>query len=97
MKGNYLSEYAAEFENVDLDEVDDDRRQEIEKAANERYITTLDVANDDNELAERVIDQLGGVGQLDRETLESYFNWNAYGRDLRLELVVTESGHVFNY
>lgn len=39
---------------------------------------------DRGDLAEKYIDEIGGVQNLERETLESYFDYDSYGRDLQM-------------
>lgn len=40
--------------------------------------------NDQRALAYCLIDTLGGIGEIDRQTLETYFDYAAWGRDLVL-------------
>lgn len=53
--------------------------------------TTILEAKDDEELGTNYITELGGIEALPRETLEMYFNYEAYGRDLSFTL--TKSGY----
>ena len=40
---------------------------------------------DDEELGEHYVDAIGGVGELGRTTLERYFDYDRYGRDLSFD------------
>lgn len=40
--------------------------------------------NSDSDLAYEVVDALGGIGELGNETLKMYFDYEEFGRDLRL-------------
>lgn len=54
-------------------------------------------ARDDEDLASELIAQMGGVEQLGQATLERYFNFSAYGRDLALgDYSQTTNGYVRN-
>lgn len=54
-------------------------------------------ARDDEDLASELIAQMGGVEQLGQDTLERYFNFSAYGRDLALgDYSQTTNGYVRN-
>ena len=48
----------------------------------------------DTELAETYIDEIGGIEELGRDTLERYFDYDAYGRDLAYDFIETENGYV---
>lgn len=50
--------------------------------------------DDDAELAENYIDEIGGVESLNRDTLEQYFDYDGYGRDLAFEFIKTDNGYV---
>lgn len=50
--------------------------------------------DDDAELAENYIDDLGGIEELDRGTLEQYFDYDRYGRDLAFGFIKTDNGYV---
>lgn len=54
-------------------------------------------ARDDEDLASELIAQMGGVEQLGQDTLERYFNFSAFGRDLALgDYSQTTNGYVRN-
>lgn len=48
-------------------------------------------------LADAYIESMGGIDQLDRDTIERYFDYADFGRDLRfdLDLIETESGDIY--
>lgn len=50
--------------------------------------------DDDAELAENYIDELGGIESLGRDTLERYFDYGRYGRDLAFDFIKTDNGYV---
>lgn len=50
--------------------------------------------DDDAELAENYIDVIGGVESLNRDTLERYFDYDGFGRDLAFEFIKTDNGYV---
>ena len=52
---------------------------------------------DDSDLAWYYIDELiGGIESLDRDTLERYFNYESFGRDLAYDYTATSYGWVSN-
>ena len=51
-------------------------------------------ADSDADLAYNYIDEIGGVENLDRDTIEQYFDYDAYGRDLAYDFIKTEYGYV---
>lgn len=54
-------------------------------------------ARDDESLASELIAQMGGLEQLGQDTLERYFNFSAFGRDLVLgDYSQTTNGYVRN-
>ena len=48
----------------------------------------------DTDLAYNYIDETGGIEELDRDTLERYFDYDGYGRDLAFDFIKTENGYV---
>lgn len=48
----------------------------------------------DTDLAYNYTDEIGGVENLDRDTLERYFDYDAFGRDLAFDFTKTENGYV---
>jgi antirestriction protein len=51
-------------------------------------------AESDAELGENYIDQLGGLDCLSRETIERYFDFEAFGRDLSFDFTKTDNGYL---
>ena len=51
-------------------------------------------ADNDADLAENYIDDMGGIEELGRDTLEQYFDYDAFGRDLAYDFIKTEHGYV---
>lgn len=49
----------------------------------------------DTQVAEDYVDNLGGVDQLGQETLQNYFDYEAYGRDLLINDYFEEDGYIF--
>lgn len=86
-----LNDIAESFQGLDKWDL------QIYRAAVEAYgVDNVDVDNldytffedvsDDSELAERYIDELyGGVEQLDEDTLERYFDYEQFGRELQMD------------
>lgn len=59
--------------------------------SNTKEIATFDFssyylveASNDSQLGEYCLEEIGGVEELSREQLESYFDYEAYGRDIRI-------------
>jgi antirestriction protein len=50
--------------------------------------------NNDEELAQNYINELGGLDCLDRETLERYFDFEAFGRELSFRFTKTDNGYL---
>lgn len=50
--------------------------------------------NTDKELAQNYVDELGGLDCLDRETLEKYFDFEAFGRELSFSFTKTDAGYL---
>lgn len=42
------------------------------------------------------VDDMGGLSQLGQQTLENYFDWDAYARDVFINDCTFDNGHVFN-
>jgi antirestriction protein len=53
--------------------------------------------NQDENIGISYIDQIGGVENLDRETLMRFFDFEAYGRELRQDVQVIQSGAKIYY
>lgn len=78
--GCLVSEWQADFEEA------------LEKVNNNEYFYIE--ANNETELAENYIDITGGLEFLPRETLERYFDFEAYGRELSYGFTQTENGYL---
>ena len=67
---------------------------EIERIQEDLFIIE---AQNDRELAEKYVDDIcGGIEWLDRETLERYFDFEAFGRDLSFDYTKTENLYISN-
>lgn len=69
------------------------------ESADDRWVITFEAAggHDDSDLAWYYIDEVsGGVDSLDRETLERYFDYKGFGRDLSYDFTTTDYGWVSN-
>jgi antirestriction protein len=65
----------------------------LEKASDHDYYYIE--ANNDTELAERYIDEVyGSVGNMSKEDLERYFDFEAFGRDLSYDFYQTKNGYI---
>lgn len=49
----------------------------------------------DTQVAEDYIENIGGVDQLGQETMQNYFDYEAYGRDLLINDFFEEDGYIF--
>ena len=49
----------------------------------------------DTQVAENYVENLGGVDQLGQETLQNYFDYEAFGRDLLINDYFEEDGYIF--
>lgn len=84
-----IKEYILDYYGVVEDE------EELEKIKDELFIIE---AQDDSELAERYVDDIcGGLNNLDRETLERYFDFDAFGRDLAFDFTQTDNLYICNH
>ena len=48
--------------------------------------------SDDRELGEHFVEEYGGIEELPKEKLESYFDYEAYGRDIRINDSIIDCG-----
>lgn len=46
----------------------------------------------DQDVGEDYVDSMGGVGELDKQTQENYFDWSSFARDLMMDMGKTGSG-----
>jgi antirestriction protein len=53
-----------------------------------------DYNGDHGAWAEQLVDDMGGVGELDSSTLEAYFDWESFARDLMMDYYEAD-GHYF--
>lgn len=62
------------------------------------YVITYEAAGgeEDSDLAWYYIDMSGGIESLGRDTLESYFDYKGFGRDLGYDFTATKYGWVSN-
>ena len=51
-------------------------------------------ADNETELAQNYIDELGGFACLSRETLERYFDFESFGRDMAFDFTKLDSGYI---
>lgn len=94
-----LNDYAEKLEEIsDLDHI----KEFLEIYSIDDIISCKDdlefvEAEDDEDLAAELVAQMGGVETLSQATLEQYFNYVAYGRDLAIsDYSQTSHGYVRN-
>ena len=51
--------------------------------------------HNDTQVAEDYIDSLGSIEELGKETLNNYFDYEAFGRDIRLNDMTESDGYLF--
>ena len=69
------------------------------ESADDRWVITYDAAggDKDSDLAWYYIDEVsGGIESLGRDTLERYFDYKGFGRDLGYDFTTTDYGWVSN-
>jgi antirestriction protein len=74
-----------------------DNGDSLDEVEDVYYLCEDDMLNQDENIGISYVDQLGGVENLDRETLMRYFDYEAFGRELRQEVNVFQSGHQIYY
>ena len=105
-----INEYSSVWQTIDMlrdyEGFDDDQREVFTAFIDDGYdaddaFRIVDdgdyvyyVADSDAELAETYIDEIGGIENLDRDTIEQYFDYDAYGRDLAFDFIKTKNGYV---
>lgn len=105
-----VNEYSNISETVDMlrryEDFDDTQKEVFAALIDDGYEgdKAFDIVDDDDyfyvkgddaaELAQNYIDELGGVEELDRDTLERYFDYGRYGRDLAFDFIKTDNGYV---
>ena len=55
--------------------------------------------SDMGDFAEKYVEEMGGIESLGQDTLESYFDYKAFGRDLAMDIVMIEydNGYLVKY
>lgn len=105
-----VNEYSDISETIDMlrkyEDFDDAQKEVFAALIDDRYEVdkAFDIVDDndyfyvkgddDAELAENYIDELGGIESLNRDTLERYFDYGRYGRDLAFDFIKTDNGYV---
>ncbi|MDO6178200.1 antirestriction protein ArdA [Lactococcus lactis] len=81
-----LNEYAEKLEEIsDIDHLKDFLEiYSIDDIINNKDDLDFVEAENDEDLAQELIEQMGGLEVLSIETLQRYFNFSAYGRDLAI-------------
>jgi antirestriction protein len=94
-----LNKYAEKLEEIsDLDHLKEFLEvYSIDDIIDNRDDLDFVEAGDDEDLAQELIEQMGGVETLSVETLQRYFNFASYGRDLAIsDYAKTSHGYVRN-
>lgn len=94
-----LNEYAEKLEEIsDLDHLKEFLEvYSIDDIIDNRDDLDFVEAGDDEDLAQELIEQMGGVETLSVETLQRYFNFGSYGQDLAIsDYAKTSHGYVRN-
>lgn len=94
-----LNEYAEKLEEIsDLDHLKEFLEiYSIDDVINSKDDLDFVEADDDEGLAQELIEQMGGVETLNIETLQRYFDFGSYGRDLAIsDYAKTSHGYVRN-
>ena len=99
MDPHEVNEYISDFENSGYDKdfiqtlIDD---LGFEQAANEiDDVEYYEDVNDEQDLGYAVVEALGGVENLDPDTLQSHFNYESFGRDLTFEGYNIDNGFAY--
>jgi antirestriction protein len=94
-----LYEYIAACEDNGQDIVDAviENGGDLDEVQDTFYLCNDDMLNQDENIGISYIDQIGGVENLDRETLMRFFDFEAYGRELRQDVQVIQSGAKIYY
>ena len=94
-----LNKYAEKLEEIsDLDHIKEFLEvYSIDDIIDNRDDLDFVEAGDAEDLAQELIEQMGGVETLSVETLQRYFNFGSYGRDLAInDYAKTSHGYVRN-
>lgn len=99
MDPHEVNEYISDFENSGYDKdfiqtlIDD---LGFKQAANEiDDVEYYEDVNDEQDLGYAVVEALGGVENFDPDTLQSYFNYESFGRDLTFEGYNIDNGFAY--
>lgn len=96
---NELNDYAKKLEEIsDLDNLNEFlEAYSIDDVISYKDELEFVEAEDEKNLAAELVAQMGGVETLSQETLEQYFNFAAYGRDLAIsDYSQTSHGYIRN-
>ena len=88
-----MMNYDDEIKEYILDYYGEVEEEEMERIKDDLFIIE---AQDDEELGEKYIDICGGLEYLDRETLERFFDFDAYGRELSFSFTQTDNLYISN-
>ncbi|QDK70768.1 antirestriction protein ArdA [Lactococcus protaetiae] len=94
-----LNEYAEKLEEIsDIDHLKDFLEiYDIDDVIDNKDDLDFVEARDDEDLAQELIERTGGLETLSVETLQRYFNFGAYGRELALtDYSQTSHGYIRN-
>lgn len=105
-----VNEYSDITETIDMlrryEDFDDTQKEVFAALIDDGYEVdkALDIVDDgdyfyvkgdtDADLAENYVDDLGGIEELGRDTLERYFDYDGFGRDLAFDFIKTDNGYV---
>jgi antirestriction protein len=94
-----LYEYISACEDNGQDVVDAviENGGDLDEVKDTFFLCEDDMFNQDENIGISYIDQIGGVENLDRETLIRFFDFEAYGREFRQEVQIIQSGHRIFY
>lgn len=90
----YCKKHGQEFIDALLCELDFD---ELEDAVdNTYYLCDSTFGNRDYNIGEAFIEEIGGIENLDEDTLKRYFDYEAYGRELQWDIrVIISDGKIY--
>lgn len=91
----YCEKHGQEFIDALLCELDFD---ELEDAVDDTYyLCDSTWGNRDCAIGEAFVEMEGGIENLDEDTLERYFDYEAYGRDLQYDIRIIEANGKIHY
>lgn len=94
-----LNEYAEQLQELsDLDHLEEFLEvYDIDDVINNKDDLEFVQASDEEDLAQEIVEQMGGVEALSQDTLQRYFNYASFGRDLAIgDYASTTHGYVRN-